>query len=268
MPLTIPCGQCIGCRLERSRQWATRCLHEASLYDANCFVTLTYDEVHIPPLGGLRKRDFQLFMKRLREYYSGSRIRFFHCGEYGSTSKRPHYHCLLFGFDFPDKRPWSIRRGLPVWRSEVLEKLWPYGQSEIGSVTFESAAYVARYVVKKVTGEAAAEHYLRLDEETGELVRLEPEYCTMSRRPGIGAEWYAKFGKEVFPADSVVCRGHLSLPPRYYGDLYELADSVGARKVKVARKRRAKPEESTPERLLVREKCAIARLESLKREAV
>lgn len=268
MPLTIPCGQCIGCRLERSRQWATRCLHEASLYEENCFVTLTYSEDKIPPFGSLRKRDFQLFMKRLREYFPSSRIRFFHCGEYGSLTKRPHYHCLLFNFDFPDKELWSVRNGLPVWRSPILEKLWPDGQSEIGSVTFESAAYVARYVVKKVTGEAAAEHYLRVDEDTGECVRIEPEYCTMSRRPGIGADWYAKFGMEVFPADSVVVRGHLSPVPRFYGSLFELAAPAEYRKIKARRKRRAKPEDSTPERLLVREQCATARLNSLRRDEV
>lgn len=268
MPLTIPCGQCIGCRLERSRQWATRCLHEASLYEQNCFVTLTYAPEKLPAYGSLRKRDFQLFMKRLREYYADSRIRFFHCGEYGTLTKRPHYHAILFGFDFPDKYQWSVRRGFPVWRSPTLEKLWTEGASEIGSVTFESAAYVARYVVKKVTGEAAAEHYLRVDEETGECVRIESEYCTMSRRPGIGAEWYARFGKEVFPADSVVVRGALSPVPRFYGSLFELAAPEEYRRIKARRKRRARPEDSTPERLEVREICAVARLNTLKREDV
>lgn len=174
--LKLPCGQCIGCRLERSRQWAMRCVHEASLYKDNCFVTLTYDNDHIPEDGSLNTIDFQLFMKKLRKKY-GNGIRFFQCGEYGEKLRRPHHHALLFNFDFPDKELWTMRNDLPVWRSSTLEKLWHYGISEIGSLTFESAAYVARYILKKVTGTDAVQHYV--NEDTG--VILKPEYVTMSR---------------------------------------------------------------------------------------
>lgn len=253
-PLVIPCGQCVGCRLERARQWAVRCVHEASLYEENAFVTLTYADEWVPDYGSLRKTDFQQFMKRLRKRY-GSGIRFFHCGEYGSVSKRPHYHALLFGFDFPDKTPWTSRNGLPVWRSAELELLWPFGLSEIGSVTFESASYVARYVVEKVTGERAKSHYERVDGETGEVVRIEPEYCTMSRRPGIGRGWIEKFAAETYRADSVVVRGYEQRPPRYYDGVVELSAEARAR-----RKRKAKPEENTEERLAVREEVRRARL--------
>ena len=109
-PIEVPCGQCIGCRLERSRQWAVRCVHEASLYKNNCFVTLTYSDDKLPSDGSLHFDHFQKFMKRLRRFYDDSRIRFFHCGEYGEQYSRPHYHCCLFNFDFVDKKFWKKRR--------------------------------------------------------------------------------------------------------------------------------------------------------------
>ena len=105
--IQLPCGQCIGCRLERSRQWAIRCMHEKSLYSLSSFLTLTYDDDHLPPNGTLVKRDFQLFMKRLR-WEMGDGIRFFACGEYGDGNLRPHYHALLFNVDFPDKRKCGV----------------------------------------------------------------------------------------------------------------------------------------------------------------
>ena len=127
-PIWLPCGQCIGCRLERSRQWAMRCMHEAQMYDRNCFVTLTYDDEHLPPNGSLNKRDFQLFMKRLRKRY-GSGIRYYQCGEYGELLGRPHHHAILFNFDFDDKVLWSVRDGVRLYRSASLEQLWPHGYS-------------------------------------------------------------------------------------------------------------------------------------------
>ena len=103
--IDVPCGRCVGCRLERSRQWAIRCVHEASLYDNNCFITLTYDSDHVPSDGSLRVEDFQNFMKRLRKSVAPRRVRFFHCGEYGERGDRPHYHAILFNLDFDDREP-------------------------------------------------------------------------------------------------------------------------------------------------------------------
>lgn len=252
--LTIPCGQCAGCRLERSRQWAMRCMHEASEYDRNCFVTLTLDDAHLYRRyvtwhaerdlyysGSLNKRAFPLFMKRLRQEFSDDRPRYYHCGEYGGQFGRPHYHALLFNFDFADKRPWGVRNNLPVFRSEVLERLWPYGQSEIGSVTFESAAYVARYIMKKVTGGAAAEHYRVTCLETGEVIDRVPEFTTMSRRPGIGRRWFDKFGREVYERDEVPLRGRMVRPPRSYDVLMEQLDPVRMAAVKAERKVKSGP---------------------------
>ncbi len=197
--IQLPCGQCSGCRLERSRSWAVRCVHEASLHDENCFITLTFNNHYLDPIGSLDKRTFQLFMKRLRKEIAPGKVRFFHCGEYGSKMKRPHHHACLFGFDFPDKWLFDTREGVDLYRSPMLERLWPFGFSTIGEVTFESAAYVARYISKKINGELAPAHYARVDHKTGEMFSILPEYITMSLRPGIAGAWFDKFEGDVFP---------------------------------------------------------------------
>lgn len=233
-----------------------RMMHEASLHECSVFLTLTYDDSHLPPGASLVKSDQQKFVKRLRKRFSDQRIRFFQCGEYGEQSFRPHYHGIYFNVDFHDKWPWSVRNGYPVWRSGILEELWPYGLSEIGTVTFESAAYVARYVVKKVTGRRAVSHY------NGR----EPEYATMSRRPGIGADWFARYRSEVFPMDEVISRGRRCKPPRRYAEyLRALSPEMFEEVVSNRRSRRDRAEE-TPARLSVREVCASSRLNLLRRE--
>ncbi len=257
--MSVPCGQCIGCRLERSRQWAVRCMHEAAMSPDNAFITLTYSDEFLPRDGSLDKRAFQLFMKRLRRRTDG-RVRFFHCGEYGDESGRPHYHALLFGRDFADKYQWAERKGMPVWRSDELEALWAFGQSEIGSVTFESAAYCARYVVKKITGKAAAAHYERVDPETGVLFQLEPEYATMSRRPGLGTSWFERFGSEVFPADEVIVRGRAMKPPRFYDEIFKVDEPEAFAGVQATRRLERSRGDETPGRLSVREVCVEAKL--------
>ena len=259
LAMKLPCGRCIGCRLERSRQWAMRMMHEAKLHEENCFLTLTYSDEHLPENGSLDRGAFPRFMKRLRK--SGVQARYFHCGEYGAQSGRPHYHACLFGHSFlDDRKKWAERSGLPVWRSPELERLWPYGNSEIGSLTFESAAYVARYVTKKVTGQAAEDHYERLNPLTGELVQLEPEFATMSRRPGIGAGWFEKFGSDVFPSDEVIVNGHPSKPPRYYDERLRTSDPEAFERIRANRRLRRNREHETPERLAARETCTQARL--------
>jgi hypothetical protein len=256
MPVDVPCGRCIGCRLERSRQWAVRCVHEASLHEDNCFITLTYDDAHLPPGGSLVKRDFVLFMKRFRKMY-GSGIRFFHCGEYGTLLDRPHHHACIFGFDFPDKVFWSSRANVPLFRSLSLETLWPFGFSTVGAVTFESAAYVARYVLKKITGDDAADHY----------GGLEPEYVTMSRRPGIARGWFDKYKDDVYPADRVVVREKfICKPPRYYDNIYDTLDPDSFLAVKARRKCRARDSpDNAPDRLAVREEVKKLKAKQLKR---
>lgn len=253
LPVQVPCGQCIGCRLERSRQWAMRCIHEAQMHEENCFITLTYNEENLPPEGSLVKYHFQKFMKRLRKEVAPKKIRFFHCGEYGEKLKRPHYHACIFGLDFKDKISYSNGNGVTK-SSPLLEKLWPYGFNTVGELTFESAAYVARYILKKINGDQAIFHYSDIDMGTGEIKSSkEPEYVTMSRRPGIGAEWFKKYQSDVFPSDSVIVRGKEMKPPKFYDSKYEIIDGEAMKKIKIARQEKVKRANVTEERLRVRE---------------
>jgi len=155
LPLQIPCGQCWSCRLERSRQWALRCVHEASLHPDNMFLTLTYNEESLPADGGLDKTHFQKFMKRYRQHLErnegGQKIRYYMCGEYGDQTNRPHYHALIFGHNFSDKTLFrKTDSGHNLYTSTILDNLWTHGFCNIGELTFESAAYTARYIMKKV----------------------------------------------------------------------------------------------------------------------
>jgi hypothetical protein len=245
-------------------------MHEASMHADNSYVTLTYRDEDLPPGGSLVKRDFQLFIKRLRRFFGNERISFFHCGEYGEELERPHYHALLFGVFFPDQvHRKDARDGSPLFFSETLDRLWGHGDAYIGAVTFESAAYVARYCVKKVHGAEAPGWYMHVDPETGECTDRLPEYVTMSTRPAIGRNWYDKFGSEVHQNDSVIAQGREMKPPRYYDRLQEMVDCAAAAQVKFARVRASKKPKakanSTPERLAVRETVTKARVASLKR---
>lgn len=227
IPINVPCGQCIGCRLEQSRQWAVRVSLENQMHDKSIFCTLTYDDEHIPyivnpdtgeMLQTLKPIHFTNFIKTLRRqieyhYPDNGLIRFFGCGEYGSKTERPHFHIIIFGFEPPDKRLYRTTfNGNKLYNSDFLEKCWKYGFINFGSVTFESAAYVARYVTKKITGEMADEHY------QGRC----PEFVRMSRRPGIGKKWLEKFKGDVYPQDFIVIRdGVKCRPPRYFDKIFE-----------------------------------------------
>lgn len=273
MKIKLPCGQCIGCRLERSRQWAARCLHESQLHEKNCFITLTYSDDHLPADGSLDHRHWVLFFKKLRKKY-GNGIRYYMCGEYGEEFHRPHYHACVFNHDFDDKVLWTERDGIPLYNSEALDKLWttsygePLGFTSTGDVTFQSAAYVARYIMKKVTGEKAEDHYTHLD-QYGEIHERTPEYTQMSRRPGIGSDWAKRFESDVYPSDFVVLNGAKCKPPKFYDRLYEDRRPDDAAAIKRRRNDRRALKgfdvDSTPERLRVREKCQQARLNQLKR---
>lgn len=266
MPVTVPCGRCIGCRLEKSRQWAIRCLHEASLHEKNCFITLTFDDKHLNEQRTLVKRDFVLFMKRLRKRF-GKDIKFYHCGEYGEQYERPHHHACIFNFDFPDKVLLRDMDGVKLYISEELSKLWTFGYHTIGDVTFDSAAYVARYVTKKITGDMATEAYCDIDYTTGEILneRL-PEYSSMSRRPGIGAEWYEKYKTSIYNFDRVIVKEHEVKPPKYYDRLFELENPSEFSSVKIDRKKKAaKSKDNTISRLLQREKVLKAKMKQKQR---
>lgn len=269
MELEIPCGQCVGCRLERSRQWAMRCVHEAQMHENNCFITLTYDDDHLPVNGSLNKKHYQDFMKRLRKYLGDQKVRYFHCGEYGEKYLRPHYHAIIFGYDFPDKEAYSQRNGNINYTSKTLTRLWSNGLAVIGDVTFESAAYVARYVMKKRTGEDAKAHYTRVIEDTGQVVQVEPEYTTMSRRPGIGSAWYEKFKSDAYPKDFITLNGKKMRPPKAYDNTFEVEDPEGFEKMKIKRVKKAKENAQTDEQRYertlwrLREKETVKKLQTL-----
>lgn len=233
-------------------------MHEASQWPNNVFVTLTYDDEHLPEDQGLHVEDFQKFAKRLRKSRPGERIRYFHCGEYGEVGQRPHYHALLFNCDFEDRYPWRS----DTYRSAELERLWTLGHSEFGNVTFESAAYVARYSLKKLTGQEAIEGYKRFHLRTGEEVTVAPEYATMSL--GVGASWLEQYADEVYPLDRVVSRGREAKPPRYYDKRLEAVDPLMACEVRALRSRDYDFGNATEERLSVREVCVESRLNLLK----
>nr|UQB76419.1 replication associated protein [Flumine microvirus 30] len=244
LPQKLPCGQCIGCRLDYSLDWAYRCLCEAQMHKENSFVTLTYDEFHLPSDGSLNVGEWQLFIKRLRRS-TGKKIRYYHAGEYGERFGRPHYHGLLFGHDFADKQLFKrSESGSNVYISEVLSGVWGKGFASVGEVTFESAAYVARYCMKKLNGPAkevvdartGLKPYERFDGVTGEVLPVRSEYVTMSRRPGIAKSWFERYRDDVYPSGCVVFRGGRKMPPpRYFDGLYELDNPVDMKRLKMLR---------------------------------
>ena len=249
--IQLPCGQCIGCKLERARQWSVRIMHEASFYDENCFITLTYDEKHMPFDQGLRQDDLANFFKLLRYYIRPKKIKYFACGEYGEKMGRPHYHACIFGLDFQQKKNYNDDSSLTV---DDLEKIWSNGLVHCGELTQASAQYVARYCTKKVYGPDKQNHYISIDPETGEEYLKRPEYVVMSRRPAIGKQWIDKYKKEVLRDDTVVMHGREQKPPRYYDKQAELTNPELLEKIKIARLARVK--EQTRQRLLVKEKVA------------
>lgn len=210
--IAIPCGRCVSCRLARSREWSLRCMHEASLSDNNVFVTLTYRPADLPPGGHLRWKDLTDFWKRLRDRCGP--CRYYACGEYGDQLSRPHYHAIIFGLDFDDKVLWKNSPGGRLYTSATLERVWGHGFCPIGSVTPQSAAYVARYCCKKVTGDEASFHYMGRPCEA----------ARMSSKPGIGYDWYQRFSADCFPSGYLVQDGVKVSIPRYYDKLLARTD--------------------------------------------
>lgn len=256
-PISIPCGQCIGCRLDYSRAWADRCVLEASLYEHNYFLTLTYDDDHIVTRDrslitekntlSLYPKDLQDFMKRLRErwerVHNHTGIRFYACGEYGSESLRPHYHVIAFNLPLFDKQLYATTEaGNALFTSDELEDVWGNGFAPIGEVNWETCAYTARYVMKKQKGKGAAEYYKQ--------VGIFPEFVRMSRDPGIGRPYFDAHKEEIYRSFDVgnrkLAQGSLVLPggrevnsPKYFDRLYAQEDEVFMAFLKETRQRNA-----------------------------
>ncbi|AXH75805.1 MAG: replication initiator protein [Microviridae sp.] len=260
--------------MDKANQWGLRCLHEKKMWKWNFFATLTYDDESLPPGGTLCLRDVQLFMKKLRFAKNSTvenPVRFFLAGEYGDVNKRPHYHALLFNCPFTDLVRWSSgKRGEPLYTSRELSELWGKGHCSLGEVTYESAVYCAKYGLKKLKVNADSPPAIREEYERryvvydadGVVYERVPEFAVMSRRPGIGADYYNKYGKEVRDHDSVVVSGRKVRPPRFYDGRSEVVDPERFEELKAARKREAVKEvnkaDNTPERLRVKEEILKA----------
>lgn len=214
------------------------------MHQASAFVTLTYEDCHLPPGSSLALRDLQLFMKRLRKVRPAG-LRFFACGEYGDTYLRPHYHVLLLNECFPDMVFYKrTRTGYNLYRSRELERLWPYGFADIGEVTAESVAYVAKYVLKKFVGRQS------------DYGSREPEFRVMSRNPGLGLPWFEKYYTEAYAHDSAIVDAREVKLPRYYDDKFEAIDGDRLDELKSLRQRSAEEHwpDNTRDRLFVRER--------------
>jgi len=212
-------------------------MHENQMHDESCFLTLTYDDDNLPYGNTLVMPHFQKFMKRLRKKVGP--VRFFHCGEYGDETDRPHYHALIYGWQPNDPELFTKSGEFPLYNSSVLTSLWGHGHATYGAVTFDTAAYTSRYITKKITGEKSDEHYRFIDQDTGEIIDRKPPYCTMSRNPGIGMPWLRKYGTEAYNHDSVIMRGREMKPPRAYDRAFEHTDPDTWETVSTQRRRKA-----------------------------
>lgn len=244
----IPCGQCHECRLNRAREWANRCLFEMEYHKQSLFVTLTYDEKHIPKnkvinpdgevttVATLNKKHLSDFMKYLRQEYAkehDNKLRFFGCGEYGSKTHRPHYHVIIFGLELDAINDLTFRhtnfQGDRFYTSKMIDKVWKKGLAVVSECTWESCCYTARYIMKKQLGKGAKEYY--------EDMCIEPEFTQMSRMPGIGKQYYLDH-PEIFEKDFISIAtgkgGRDIYPPKYFERLYEadFPDEAALRKEK------------------------------------
>lgn len=239
--ISIPCGHCIGCRLDYSRSWADRMMLELDHTKKAIFVTLTYDNEHVPlteedenGLFGwfsLWKPDLQKFFKRLRKRFPDKEIRYYAAGEYGSNTFRPHYHAIIFGLsleDFPDCKPRGRNElGQVHYESEEFLRIWNQGFCLLASVSWQTCAYVARYVQKKVN---SANTWLT------DSLGAEPEFSLMSRRPGIGA-YYMTDHPDMFENTNLYVSGHpdpISIP-KYFLKKLDLIDPETCAKIKEQR---------------------------------
>lgn len=265
-------------------------MHEAQMHKRTCFLTLTYNREHLPADRSLNIVHWQNFMKRLRARVAPSgyvhdlvippklprgKVRFLQCGEYGDPAPatpngRPHHHALLFGVDFFESRQFLTNsRDNRLYRCDTLDAIWSHGYCQIGTLTFKSAAYVARYCLKKHTGDKAWQTYSeRVDQTSGQVEHYRtPPFVTMSRRPGIGTPWLDKFISDVYPNDEVIVNGKTTRPPRFYDYVLSNTDPLGLERIKKKRRITGKKhsKNNTPDRLRVREEILDRKLKRLPR---
>lgn len=231
----IPCGKCLECRLNYSKQWANRMMLEAQDYESNYFLTLTYDNEHLHfnelGLSTLCKKDFQDFMKRLRYKIFPKTVRFFSCGEYGDHTFRPHYHAIMFGLEIPDLEYFGQSSGYPVFISDWLTSIWKQGHVLISKVSWDTCAYTARYVVKKAN---------RYTKDAFHFANVEPEFCLMSRNPGIAKKYFDEHYEAIYSSDQIIFStpsgGKKCKPPKYFDKCLERLDEEWYKIIKCHRK--------------------------------
>jgi len=252
----------MGCRIDYSLDWATRATHEAQMHRQNSFVTLTFSDEFLPITGSIAKSDVQLFTERLRYHFPENNFSYMACGEYGEQLARPHYHAILFGLDFPDKKQETQK----LYSSQKLQEIWPYGHSTIGEVNYKTAAYTARYSLKKVRGAEADEHYKKCNPQTGEVYDIEPEFLLTSRRPAIGKTWLEKYHTDL-QKGFVTIEGKKRPIPKYYLRKYPQYDDVSASLLKSKREAMYDPydPERASDRLRVKEKIKQSQINRLNR---
>ncbi len=305
--IEIPCGQCIGCRIEYSRQWANRCLLEMMYHRSAYFVTLTYDDQHVPrsyygspedgtalPSLTLNLRDCQLFFKRLRKSVSPQLIRFFGCAEYGPSTFRPHYHFIIFGLELPDLEPHNVvgysKSRKQVYRSKLVERAWSFpprddrGESysdqppslagivTVQDVSWATCAYTARYVTKKLTG-PYGQFYKDFN--------IVPPFSLMSRRPGIGRQYYDDHKEDLYDYEFINVPteqgGKKFRPPKYYHKLFDVDYPEKSAELKETRRLMAEAQKELKlkdtdldymEYLAVEEHNFNERIKALKRDVI
>lgn len=259
----IPCGKCIGCRLEYSREWANRGYLESKEWKQNWFCTITYDEEHliIPEefesengityinegdwKGTLVPKDLTQFIKNVRQImkreYNQNNIRFMAAGEYGEKGDRPHYHIIFFNLNLPveDLFEPRISNNNVYYRSKIIERAWKKGISNISEANWNTIAYTARYITKKINGTGSEESYA----EKGQL----KEFFRVSRMPGIGEAYFRKHYKEIYEKDEIIIKNKegtiATKPPKYYDYLYEQIDPKGFEAIKQKRRHEQKQAE-------------------------
>lgn len=278
--MQVPCGMCTACRMDKAREWMIRCVHEAQLHEDTSFLTLTYSPEELPDDLGLHKKHHKDFVKRLRAKIYPTKIRYFMCGEYGKPTEknhyiaRPHYHFLLFGYDFPDKEFHKTSySGDPLFISETLDKIWGKGDCYIGTLTAGSAGYVARYSLKKAIKKHAdkidentgLKHYERID-SYGEPVPIQPEYIAVSNRPGLGEGWFQLYSDDLYPSDEVILDGRTYPVPAYYDQLMERKDPELFKLVKQKRLEYKQDNPTNPHRLMAKAHILSTRVKNLPRQ--
>jgi hypothetical protein len=234
---SLPCGRCVSCKLSHAKEWATRICHEAQTAKISTYLTLTFDEDNLPADKSVHKAHIQKFIKRLRRRLEPLRFKYFACGEYGDERLRPHYHVIILGWEPLDKQFWSFSKsGHKMYRSTFLEEVWPFGYVTVEDVTFNSAAYVARYSMKKTRDK---KEYEIIDYETGEYNKLNEEFILMSK--GIGKDWWNQFktdtDKDYLLSGDAEYKNKV---PRYYDKLREKEDPESLEKLKEKRTEKAK----------------------------